>query len=253
MKSSSPWSLYSQLRGALAFAWLNGVIAAVRNPLWIAAYLTPPLTLLILFNILVAGEMKGYALAGGFVIILATNGLWLTGDAAYYRLYLKWQDMVAAAPVKPATYMFGLALSGLFFATPGMLVFVAVMPMQGLIPSNPLVFALACILIWSSSTSLGFIISNFFRELREVWPVISILTFALTIIPPVYYPITILPDALKLLALAIPTSAGSVLLHEALGLYSLSWSMRLLALIVLVVYSTVLFYWAVKKSRWRQP
>ncbi|MCD6409884.1 MAG: ABC transporter, partial [Candidatus Verstraetearchaeota archaeon] len=89
MKSSSPWSLYSQLRGALAFAWLNGVIAAVRNPLWIAAYLTPPLTLLILFNILVAGEMKGYALAGGFVIILATNGLWLTGDAAYYRLYLK--------------------------------------------------------------------------------------------------------------------------------------------------------------------
>lgn len=246
-------SLLSSARGALAWAWLNGWVALLRNPLWVISYLTMPLSLLFLLNVFGAKEMMLYAIVGGVTAILSTNGIGIMGDASFYRIYLKFQDMVAAGPTRPEVYMLGLALSSLLYAAPGLLLFFAIMVLQNAFPSDAPLLLLSCVLLWSSNSSLGFILSMLFREMREVWPTMNILTFAIAIVPPVYYPFTILPGPIGTLALLVPTASGAALMQSSFGLVSLGFELKISLITLLTAYTVVLFLLAMYRSRWREP
>lgn len=242
-----------QLRSILAVAWINGWLAVKRYPLWIVAYLTPPLSLLIFIALFTSEEMVGFALSGGLIMVVASNGIGLMGDAAYYRIYLKFQDMVVASPTRPLSYMLGLALSGFIYATPGIMIFVLLMWHFGYLirGGEILLYLLLC---WASTASLGFAISGFLKEARHVWPLISILTFIFTIIPPVYYPSSALPGWIRFLGEAVPTGGAATLLHHAMSLprSSLTGLEVVRLAIILTIETVLLLFLALRKSRWRE-
>lgn len=245
--------LFLQLRAILAIAWLNGVLAIIRNPLWIVSDLTPPLGILIMLSFLGREELISFGVVGGLTMIFVHNGLGLMTDATFYRLELKLQDMVVASPVRSWAYMLGLATSGLLFSLPGVTTFAVILVSLGLELANPAQMAWSAIMLWASSTSIGFTLSTLFRDMREVWPSSSILIYAISILPPVYYPYYLLPEYLQLPVLLIPTASGALMMQDSMGLIDPDPVHRVLALTALVCSFVVFSIIASKKSRWRQP
>lgn len=224
-----------QIRAALTLAWLNGIVAAVRTPLWVASYLTPPLSILVILGFLARKEALAFGVIGGLTMILVYNGLGLMADAAFYRIYLKFQDMIVAGPVRPWSYMMGLALSGLLFSAPGIAVFAIVMEILGITVHDWVEVVAASVLLWAAGSSMGFAISSTFKEMREVWPTTAILTFAISVLPPVYYPRTILPYWASLASLVTPTASAALLLQDSMGMVPASLPETIIAYIVLIV------------------
>ncbi|MEM1619162.1 MAG: ABC transporter permease [Fervidicoccaceae archaeon] len=247
--------LRRQARAALALGWLNGVVAARRNPLWVLSYLAPPLSLLMMIKIFAVEEALNYALIGGLLMTAASNGLGIMGDAVFYKNTVKLQDMLVASPMRPLSYVAGLVLSSLLFAIPGFAIFGALMVSRELVglESAPSVL-FATLLATASLACLGFTLATFVREERFVWPLLGILTFTLTILPPVYYPIDRLPWALRLASLLVPTSNAAALIHVEVGLVrpeelpvgeAAAW-------LVALVEAALLAAAATYRSRWRE-
>lgn len=233
--------LVTQLRAIAAIAWLNGVVAAVRAPLWIASYVTPPLSILLILRLVSYGRALSFGIVGGLTMIIVSNGLGVLSDAATYRLHFKFQDLMVAGPVSQWAYMLGLALSGLLFSVPGIAAFLILMGALGIHVYDALEAASSIALLWAASAGMGFSLSLAFRDLKEVWSTTSILVFAISVLPPVYYPITALPAWLQCVSLISPTSGAAALLQESMGLLSLEPWLRALSASLLAAEAAALF------------
>lgn len=239
----------AQLRAMAALAWLNGVVAAMRAPLWIASYITPPLSILIILRFVSYGSAMSFGIVGGLAMIIVSNGLGLLSDAATYRLHFKFQDLMVAGPVSQWAYMLGLALSGLLFSAPGIAVFIALMGILGIHVYSAAEAAAAIAMLWAASAGMGFSLSLVFRDLKEVWSTTSILVFAISVLPPVYYPLTALPEWLRYVSLISPTASAAALLQESMGLIDLGIYTRIISLALLVAEAAAFFaVAALKKS-----
>ncbi len=244
--------LLRQLRASLVLGWLNGVVPIRRTPLWVISYLMFPLSLLFLLG-LYSEELVDFALLGGFLTVLASTGIEVLGDVAYFKTICKVQDMFVASPLSPSAYLFGLSLSSLFYSLPGLLVLTVASLLHGLLSSQltPTLVAVL-LLIWLSFTALGFTLSTFIREPRHAWPLASILSILFSILPPVYYPASSLPECLLPLSLLLPTGAGALLLQEKAGLVDLPVGLAKLAWASLIAETLLLWLLARYGSRWRE-
>jgi len=81
------------IRDALVIAWINGWIAATRGWIWVVASSVSPLSFLVILAIYGGVEGLWWGVLGGLVWTIASNGISLMGDAAYYRLGIKYQAM----------------------------------------------------------------------------------------------------------------------------------------------------------------
>lgn len=245
-------SLRRQLKASLVLGWLNGVIPVRRTPFWVLSYLMFPLSLLFLLR-LYSMELMDFAVLGGFLSIFAYTGIEVLGDVVYFKTICKVQDMFVASPVSPSAYLFGLALSSLFYSLPGVLLLAAISYFSGplSLPQVP-VLAIVLLLVWISFTSLGFTLSTFIREPRHAWPLVGVLSILFSVLPPLYYPATLLSPNLRPLSLLVPTGAGATILQQETGLTRLSQGLVRMAWISLVVEALILWMLARYGSRWRE-
>jgi ABC-2 type transport system permease protein len=241
------------IRIIFGFAWLNGVIAAKRNPLWVISYLITPFSLLVLFFVWGGESLARNAVIGGLVSMAAMNGIGLMGDVAYYKNFVKLQDMMVASPMTALHYMLGLALSGFLFSTPGLLLMLLFAgKLIGLSIMSLLVIIIVYIMLLLSTAGIGFTVATFVREERYVWPLSNILSFGLMILPPVYYPYTLLPSSLVGPAVTLPTSNAAMILQYITGLIP-KLPYNIAALLAILGAETVVFLWiSLKKSQWRE-
>jgi len=245
--------LYEQARSAAALGWLNGLVAAKRNPLWVASYLAAPLSFLVLVRVFFKEEMVGFAIVGGLLMTVASNGISLMGDVVFYKRVVKLQEMVVASPMRPLAYLLGLVLSGLLFALPGLAIFGALMAVEGLLTlGNAASVCAASLLALASLSGLSFTLATMVKEERFVWPLTGILTFAFTVLPPVYYPCALLPKALQLAAVAVPTSNAAMLLQAHAGLLPLLPAPEPAVWAVGLAEAIAFLALAAKLSRWRE-
>ncbi len=245
--------IYRQLRVALAFGWLNGIVAAKRNPLWVISYMIAPLSFLVLIRIFAREEMIGFALVGGVLMTLASNGVGLMGDTVFYKNTIKLQDMFVASPLNPLAYLGGLMLSGLFFAIPGLIIFWILLIHYNIMTiGNVVVLTLISLITLIPLAGLGFTIATFVKEERFVWPLSGILTFLLSVLPPVYYPSTLLPSVLGKIAMFIPTSAGAALFHLHTGLLQETPMPEITIWCILIAEGIILILITLYRSRWRE-
>jgi ABC-2 type transport system permease protein len=238
------------LRSLWAIMYYLGFTPMLRNPLFIAFVFSTPFTLLFILFVASGGTALPYGLAGALTMVTTELGLFVGTDLASYKLQNRFQDMVVASPVSPLIYMFGVALSELLFGAPALIILFLLIASQG----ASMVALLSClgvvVLLWVTSTSLGFFFSAYAPNTQNAFIINGFITTMLSVLPPVYYSVSVLPSYLVPLAEVIPTTEASSLFQGAIGL---GYSITPAAGFVVLLAATVIMLLLVSfRMRWRE-
>jgi len=181
-------------------------------------------------------------------------GTGLQSDLTHYRQDLKFQDIVVASPVEAPVYVAGMALSELVYSLPGLAVFVTLFVVEGYATVESLaVLAGVLVLVWGFASALAFTLATYFRDVRETFMFSPLISLALTVLPPVYYPLSALPGWAQVAARFSPTTYAASLVQGSVHLAPLTFSDALVDWGVLIGFTAVLFLLAAVKARWREP
>jgi ABC-2 type transport system permease protein len=244
----------NRLRSLTTLVWLNGVVPIRDQPLYILNLLASPLSFLFFIAIVSRGTYLEYGITGGMVLTMLSVGTGLQSDMTHYRTDLKFQDVVIASPVEAPTYVAGMALSELVYSLPGLGVFVALFALAGYVTLySVVVLAAVLVLVWAFASALAFTLATYFRDVRETWLFSPLISLALTVLPPVYYPISALPGWAQFAARFSPTTYAAGLVQGSVGLAGLSLTGAVLDWSVLLAFTAALFLLAGLKARWREP
>lgn len=237
------------IKYVILMAWYYGIKAIPRGPSYIVAALMTPLSLLFIVFIITHGVLVKFAIVGGFVITVASVALSSAGDAAFMRLQLRMQDLYVPTRVSPSDYMLALTLSYLMFSVPGIILY-AILGVLFHVFNTEAVFVLigVLILLVIATSSISFIISGTIKHVRNVWGIAAILSVAMTVLPPTFYPYNYIPRyALYILSISPVTPAAVI----AQSVFKLS-PVLLLEVPVLIGETGVLFVLARYLTRWRE-
>jgi len=244
----------NRLRSILTLVQLNGIIPIRTTPLYIVNTLASPLAFLFMIFIVSRGSYLLYGITGGMVLTTMTVGTSLQSDLTHYRHDLKFQDVVVASPVEAPTYVIGMALSELVYSLPSLAVFVALFVAWGHpTVTNLAVLATVCILVWAFASAFAFTLATYFQDVRETFLFSPMISLVVTVLPPVYYPLSALPAWAQTAARLSPTTYAAGLVQGACGLAPLSISGAALDWGVLIAFTGALFLIAGFKARWKEP
>ncbi len=244
----------NRLRSLLTLVQINGLIPIRTQPLYLVNLVASPLSFLFFIWIVSRGADLAYGVMGGMVLTMLSVGTGLQSDLTHYRHDMKFQDVVVASPVEAPVYVAGMALSELVYSLPALAVFVFLFVYYGYATvSSTLVLAGALVLVWSFATAFAFTLATYFQDVRETWMFSPIFSLVLTVLPPVYYPITYLPGWARIAAQFSPTTYAAELVQGAVGLQPLSWISATIDWIALGAFTAALFLIAAFKARWKDP
>jgi ABC-2 type transport system permease protein len=240
----------NRLRSLWAIMYYLGFTPMVRNPLFIPFVFSQPFTLLFILFVASKGVALPYGLAGALTMVTTELGLFVGTDLASYKIQNKFQDVVVASPVSPLTYMFGVALSELIFGAPALLVLFGLMASQGAVLTAILTAFGVVILLWITTTAIGFFFSAYAPNTQNAFIINGFIATILSVLPPVYYSIKLLPPIVIPLAEILPTTEASALFQGVIGLgYSID---PLLSFAVLLAASVILLLLVSFKMKWRE-
>jgi ABC-2 type transport system permease protein len=238
-------------RQVLLIAYMTGVLWLRRNPMSLVFTAISPFSLLFVLFVVSGGQYTYFAVAGSLVMALVGYGLALGQDISFYKTEYKVQDVFVASPVSPLTYMVGLALSELLFGLPALIVLAILVVYFGSVFSIPLLVA-TILLIWGAMSALGFFLSSHMLHMRNATQVISFVNVILAVLPPVFYSMDMMPDVLRPLAYAVPTTHASLMLQDIMGISTpVDWSLEF-GFAIQIAYLLAFITLAKTKALWRE-
>lgn len=249
-----------QANAVFRICWFNGFLGLVRSPLvFVALFLTPLSFLFFLYVVAPRAELP-FGVVGGVLFSCLFTGSGMMNDCAYLRLERQLQQVFITSPLRPISWVLGMALSELTFTIPALVLFLGVLTLV-ISVSIGAFFALlgVIVLTWLLATSLGFLLSTFFRTLREIWPIGMVIFTTLSVLPPVFYPLAAVPASYRWVAYLAPSTFASQLAVGAAGLPTTSVpSVPALAsvpaeLLGLVGLTMLFIAVAMRFARWREP
>lgn len=243
-----------RLRSLVTFVQLNGIIPIRTQPLFLLNLLASPLSFLFFIYIVSHGALLQYGVMGGMILTMLSVGTGLQSDLTHYRHDLKFQDIVVASPVEAPVYVAGMALSEFVYSLPAVAVFVLIFVAEGwATPLSVAVVAGVLILVWAFACALAFTLATYFQDVRETFLFSPLISLGLTVIPPVYYPLTELPSWAQTAALFSPTTYAAELVQGAVGLIPLPFGLQVRDWAVLLAFVVGLLVLASVKARWQEP
>jgi ABC-2 type transport system permease protein len=239
------------VRQVLIIAYMTGVLWLRRNPMSLVFTAISPFSLLFVLFVVSGGQYIHFAVAGSLVMALVGYGLALGQDISFYKTEYKVQDVFVASPVSPLTYMVGLALSELLFGLPALIVLATLVVYFGSLFSIPLLVA-TILLIWGAMSAMGFFLSSHMLHMRNATQVISFVNVVLAVLPPVFYSVDMMPDVLRPLGYAVPTTHASLMLQDIMGLPTpADWSLEF-GFVIQIAYLFAFITLAKTKALWRE-
>jgi len=254
-QSSVPRSrgIILRVRAIAALSYYTGILVVIRSPGYIVFSSTTPFTVLFFLFVVGGGKYLPFGVIGATISILVQAGLFLGADATFNRVQYKFQDFCVASPLSAIDYMVGLSLGEVTFVMPSLAVLFVLLGYLGLIGWNfPIIIAIMAI-AWILSSALGFFLSTFILQSRSAFSVTSLVATLLTVVPPVFYPIQVIPENFRFLAYLVPTTQLSILMQATFGVEHFSFNQLALGWGVLFVYTAIFLALAAFKARWRQP
>jgi ABC-2 type transport system permease protein len=243
-----------RLRTILTLAYLNGIIPIQTQPLYLVNVLASPFSFLFFIFVASQGKLLGYGVAGGMLLTILSIGTSLQTDMSHYRTDLKLQDLLVASPVEAPVYVAGLALSELMYSLPAMALFIVLLAFYTQISIvGGVTIAFVLLLIWGFASALGFTLATYFQDVRETFAISPLISITLSVLPPVYYPISYLPGWIRPFAYLSPTTYAADLLHNAVGLTPITFWGAVTDWSVLIAFTVALLVLASLKARWREP
>lgn len=211
---------------------------------------------LLVFVAILAPELLAVTLIGALVYSMFLIGQRVLNEAAYIRIDHKLNEMYHASPLSPEAYFLGIAGGMLVAYLPPSLVLLLILEL--LRPMGPLallVLALCLLAVWAVSSTIGYVVSTLFKDMKTIWPYSALLTNLFGILPPVFYPIARVPVEWRSIVLVLPTSAAAVLVNVAAGLETVTSDEVVLATVALGAQAVLLFvfgiFWARRTARER--
>ncbi|MBX8631295.1 MAG: ABC transporter permease [Thermoplasmata archaeon] len=246
-------NLRLQLRAMMTFLIINGVIALRRQTTILISISLAPFTFIYFLYLVSTRAELPYGVVGAIVFTTVFTGNMMLNDAAYLRLERHLQALYVASPVRAFSYATGMAVSELVFIVPPLTVLFIVLGFVIRL-SIPVFLSLLGIifLTWVMSSSLGFMISSFFRQLREIWPIASLVFSVISIIPPIFYPITAIPSSFRWLAYLAPTTYSALLGDSVVGITHVTAATQFLYISGLLFATLVFILIAMVFTRWRE-
>ncbi len=250
----------TQANAALRLCYFNGIIPLWRQPLQMLAVFLTPMSFLFFLYVIAPRAILPFGIVGGVMFTALFTGNGMLNDCAYYRLERQLQQVFVASPMRPFSYVLGMALSELAFAVPALILFLAVLWLVTGFGALTLVGLVGVVLLtWLMSTTLGFMISTFFRQLREIWPIGTLIFSSLSVLPPLFYPLAAIPPEWRWIAFVAPSTYAGQLADRAVGLSvpalgSLPFlSSTLVEVAGLMAVTTLFAAAAMFLARWREP
>lgn len=242
-----------QLRAMAILLVLNGLIALRRQTTILISISLSPFTFIYFLYLVSPRAELPYGIVGAIVFTTVFTGNMMLNDAAYARLERHLQALYVASPVRAFSYATGIAISELVFIVPPLAVLFAVLSLVvHLTPSVFLSLLGIIFMTWVMSSSLGFMISSFFRQLREIWPIASLVFSVISIIPPIFYPITAIPAGVRWIAYIAPTTYSALLADSVVGITRVSTQTQLFYVAGLLVATLIFMGIAAAFTRWRE-
>jgi|GEM_PF-236041 len=239
--------LLSRMRFVAAFTWFYGYSSVRRGAWFVVSYLSLPLSLLFFIYVISHGQYLDYGILGGLLGIMSGNELAAVGDFVFLKTQLKVQDLLVASKIGPADYMAALAASNFMFSLPGLLLYLVIGFLVGMLTwVNIWGILLLMMALVLTSASLAAMIASRISHVRNVWGISSLLSVVLTVLPPLYYPYSALPKPVLYALMLSPSTPVSVVSQAYLGLGQYD-PLALLALGIELVAFPVL---ALKFMRW---
>ncbi|MBI3841089.1 MAG: ABC transporter permease [Thaumarchaeota archaeon] len=241
------------LRTVGTLCYYLGIVPMYRIPTLLPFVFATPFT--ILFILYVNGNAAAfhYGVAGAITMSVSQQGLFLGADLTNYKIEHKFQSMVVASPVTPVVYMFAVALSELAFAAPAVAILLAVVAWTsaGIGAAGILQVLAVVVMTWVTTSSIGFFLSTYLLNTRTAFLTVSFISILLSILPPVFYPITVIPDQFRWLAELVPTTHSSILVQNAVGLQVASYEV-LTSWVALPAFTIAFLLIALFKAKWRE-
>lgn len=202
---------------------------------------------------MIGAEYFALQVAGAMVFTTQNIGSWCLSDSAYWRLEQRLQDLFVASPMGKVRYLFGIAFSNLIPAAPALVVLAVLLAwVWPVTVAGWLVLLGAIFLIWILFSAIGLAVSSRLRSQREVWPVGNLIFTTLGILSPLYYPLSILPGAWQTVARFLPATYAALVIQDVLGLPGATPSDTSVDAILLVVFTVVGIFLALRLYEWRE-
>jgi len=194
-----------------------------------------------------------HGLIGAMVVSLAFGGIFLSQDFYYNKQYFKLQDFLVASPLKSHEYIIGISLSGFILGIPVLIPALYLINMfrpTGILENIIIILILAVAYI--TMTFIGFVLGTCINNPTLINGLSNILGLIFSFLSPVYYPLDLLPTALRYLTYIIPTTHIAHLIRVYIGVTNVSdlpvcchWIILALMIIAFILIS-------LKKARWRE-
>lgn len=253
MSESLSTKAWRNLRTIGALCYYLGIVPMIRIPTLLPFVFATPFT--ILFILFVNGQSTAFAygLSGAITMTVAQQGLFLGADLTSYKIEHKFQSMVVASPVSPFTYMFSVAASELAFAVPPLAILLVILgyrsPEVGALTILGIV--VVAVLTWMTTSSIGFFLSTYVLNTRTAFLTVTFISIILSVLPPVFYPMQLLPPQVRWLSELVPTTHASVLIQGLSGL-PVSYTQTIISWAALPAFTVAFLALALLKAKWRE-
>jgi ABC-2 type transport system permease protein len=250
----------SQANAIFQICYFNGFLSLRRSPILFIAIVLTPLSFLFFLYVIAPHSVLPFGIVGGVMFTALFTGNAMMNDCAYLRLERQLQQVFITSPMRPLSWILGMALSELAFTLPALALFIFVLALVVPFGILTLLALIGVILLtWLLSTSLGFLLSTFFRQLREIWPIGTVVFTSLSVLPPIFYPLAAIPANFRWAAFISPSTYASQLADHAVGLTIPSISVvptlssipvEVIGMVLLTGLFTLV---AMRLARWREP
>ena len=236
----------------LAGVLVNAFYEMKNYPIVLFSTVLSPLSLLLVITFVSGGTLFGTAIEGGLIMIFFSSGIALQSDLSHLKNDFKLQDMIVSSPTNSRLYMGGMALAEIVYSLPALIILVVLAGIY--LQPNLLqvaVLSFVLILIFVVSVAMGFMLSTFSSDVVQSYAFTRLLSLLFATLPPVYYPITLVPWPFNYLAYLSPTTYAAEIMHSSTGFLDVSINTLIVDWAVLLGVCTVILFIAVKKTRWR--
>ena len=240
-------------RQVLASVLVNSVYEMKNYPVVLLNTVLSPLSFLLVIYFVSSGRLIGDAIEGGFIMSMFNSGMSLQGDLAHLKNDFKLQDMVVSSPTSPAAYVTGMALAEIIYSVPALAVLMVLAAFYlhpGMLQTLELLGVF--LLMFLTSIAIGYTLSTFSSDIVQSFAFSRLISTLFSTLPPVYYPITLIPRPYRYVAYLSPTTYAAEISQHATGFLSLSAPAVALAWGILIATTGLLALVAVKKARWRE-
>ena len=231
---------------------VNAVYEMKNYPIVLLSTVISPLSLLLVITFVTNGNLFGTAIEGGLIMVFFSSGIALQSDLSHLKNDFKLQDMIVSSPTSSRLYMIGMALAEIVYSIPALAILVVLAGIY-LHPSlvQIAILSIVLLLMFAISVFIGFMLSTFSSDVVQSYAFSRLLSLLFTTLPPVYYPITYVPESFRYIAYLSPTTYAAEIMHSATGYLNIPVSMVIFDWIVLLIVCAIILFIAVKKTRWK--